>query len=263
MALTFPLVNDEKYGGMVSFTAVNTSGRGGFAGPYGPGKRTVSSNGGSVNLYLPQGVTINDGVAYENTDLGIIGAGIASGANSFFNKGIGAGLKSIVSDASSTIDKTKSSFFGTEGRAYSAALAERMGGAAVAAGTGITANPHRRSVFKDVALRQFTFNFSMMPMTIEEAEVSEEIVKFFRINLYPEKLDEVAYKFPAKFNIEFTYNGQQVANKLLPCYLTSVQTQYNPQSSSFHKGGKFTEIAISLSFQEETTLDKEQIEQGY
>jgi len=283
VALNFPLEgsgSDEKYAGVISFTAINTStgssraaaaasassGGLGDLGRFGRGDQsgTVQSYGGAVNLYLPQGITISDGVGYENTDLGIIGAGVAYGAEALSNKGASAGISQILSDATSTIDRFKSNFSGTELAKYAPALAEMFPGvgSAVAAGTGITANPHRRSIFKDVALRQFSFNFTMQPTSADEANVIKEIVKFFRVNLYPEKLGQIAYKFPTKFEIKFTYGGKEVANKLLPCYMTSVQTQYNPRSSSFHTGGEFTETGISLTFQEETTLDKQKIAEG-
>ncbi len=269
MALTFPIEPDEKYKGRVSFQAINSSssfssGVGSLsAAQAGAGVSTTQTLGGSVNLYLPQGITIADQVGYENTDLGIVGSGIAFGAKSIYEGGIVKGAQNIINDGASTVDKRKSGFFGTEGKAYLAALAERFGGAAVAAGTGITANPHRRSIFKDVALRQFSFNFIMQPLSPEEASVSKEIVQFFRTNLYPEQIVDDAYKFPTKFRIRFTYDGKDVANKLLPCYLTSAQTQYNPRSGSFHKDGNFTEIGISLTFQEETTLTRQLVEEGF
>lgn len=275
MALTFPIEQDEKYGGSISFTAINASTGGqratdaglNFASPVVQGvvgTNTIQSSGGTVNLYLPQGVTIGDAVGYENTDLGVIGSGIAFGASEIYNKGGTKGLQAVTDAAGSVADKVMSNLFGPESKAALAALSEGFLGSAVSAGTGITANPHRRSIFKDVALRQFAFNFIMVPQSPDEAAASEEIVKFFRTNLYPEKLaGGVAYKFPTKFEIQMTYKGQQVANKLLPCYLTSAQTQYNPRSGSFHNDGRFSEIGLSLSFQEETTLSREDIEAGF
>lgn len=268
LTFTFPIEPDEKYKGRITFKAFNTNSRYvpanqsipalGYAGG---GVTTVTEPGDTVNLYLPQGISLSDQVGYENTDLGIIGSAIRSGSNAVFQ---GAGARQIASDASSTIDRIRNSIFGTEGKAYLASLAERFGGAAVAAGTEITANPHRRSIFQDVALRQFSFEFVLQPMSREEADVSEEIVRFFRSNLYPEEVAAgSAYKFPSKFKIRFTYDNQPVATKLLPCYLTSVQTTYNPNSSSFHEGGKFTSIGISLAFQEETALTKQLVNQGF
>lgn len=265
--VTFPLEPDEKYKGRITFQAINSSSSptraGGAAGVgFTGGVSTTQTLGGSVNLYLPQGITISDQVGYENTDLGLIGSGIAFGAKTLYEQGVVKGSQSIINDGASTIDKAKSGFFTSEGKAYMAALAERFGGAAVAAGTGITANPHRRSVFQDVSLRQFSFNFIMQPLSLREAEASKDIVKFFRTNLYPEQIGSDVYKFPTKFKIRFKYGDKEVANKLLPAYLTSVQTQYNPRSSSFHKDGEFTEIGISLTFQEETTLTRQLVEQG-
>ena len=269
MALTFPIEPDEKYQGRINFQAINSTssfsaGTGSLsAAERGRSVSTVQTNGGSVSLYLPQGITISDQVGYENTDLGLIGSGIAFGAGALQEQGLVKGVQQVVNDGISTIDRAKSGFTSTEGKAYLAGLAERFGGAAVAAGTGITANPHRRSIFKDVALRQFSFNFIMQPLSPEEADASKEIVQFFRENLYPEEIGNAVYKFPTKFQISFTYKGSEVANKLLPCYLTSAQTQYNPRSGSFHTDGNFTEIGISLTFQEETTLTRQLVEQGF
>jgi hypothetical protein len=285
VALNFPIERDEKYEGRISFTALNSSTSGQRMAAIGTsnpnlaaavvggdqriGDKTITTTGGTVNLYLPQGLNFQDGVQYENTDLGIIGSAVANTASNVYRDPSVRGIQAATSTASSISDQIFSNLFGAQGREAAAGLAERFapGGLsdAIAMGTGITANPHRRSIFRDVALRQFSFNFTMVPASPDEAAASEEIVKFFRVNLYPERAGPAGalYKFPTKFEIGLTYKGQEVATKILPCYLTSVQTQYNPRSGSFHTDSKFNEIGISLSFQEETTLDKQKIEEGY
>lgn len=285
MAFNFPLVPDEKYEGKISFTALNSSTSGQRMAAIGTsnpnlaaavvggdqriGDKTITTTGGTVNLYLPQGLNFQDGVQYENTDLGIIGSAIAGATRTVYNDPSVRGIQAVTSTASSVADQVFSNMFGAQNREAAAGLAERFApgglGDAIAMGTGITANPHRRSIFRDVALRQFSFNFTMVPASPEEAAVSEEIVKFFRVNMYPERtgLGGSLYKFPTKFEIKLSYKGEEVATKILPCYLTSTQTQYNPRSGSFHTDSKFNEIGISLSFQEETTLDKQKIEEGY
>ena len=280
MAFNFPLVRDEKYEGKISFTALNSSTgaqRANAAGRLSPGQaraelssdtgRTITTTGGSVNLYLPQAINIQDGVQYENTDLGIIGSAIAGATRTVFNDPSVRGIQAVTNSASSVADQVTSNLFAGQNREAAAGLAERFApgglGDAIAMGTGITANPHRRSIFRDVALRQFSFNFTMIPASPEEAAESIQIVRFFRTNLYPEKILNSLYKFPTKFKIKLLYKDQEVGNKLLPCYLTSAQTQYNPRSGSFHNDGRFNEIGLSLSFQEETTLDREKIEEGF
>ena len=282
MALNFPIERDEKYEGRISFTALNSSTgaqRANAAGRLAPGQaraelsgdtgRTITTAGGSVNLYLPQGLNFQDGVQYENTDLGIIGSAISGAAGAVYRDPSVKGIQAVTSAASSVADQVTSNLFGAQNRDDAAGLAERFApggrGDAIAMGTGITANPHRRSIFRDVALRQFSFNFTMVPASPEEAAVSEEIVKFFRVNMYPERAGPAGslYKFPTKFEIRLSYKGEEVATKILPCYLTSTETQYNPRSGSFHTNSKFNEIGIALSFQEETTLDKQIIEDGF
>ena len=47
------------------------------------------------------------------------------------------------------------------------------------------------------------------------------------------------------------------------CYLRSVSTNYNPSSMSFHPDGRPVEIDLSLSFVEEVTVNRQDVEEGY
>ena len=47
------------------------------------------------------------------------------------------------------------------------------------------------------------------------------------------------------------------------CYLRSVSTNYNPSSMAFHPDGRPVEIDLSLSFVEEVTVNRKDIEEGY
>ena len=55
-------------------------------------------------------------------------------------------------------------------------------------------------------------------------------------------------------------DGQQIGPKLKDCYLTNITTNYNPTSMSFHSDGRPVEIDLSLSFTEQTTLNRNDIE---
>lgn len=295
MTLRFPLEPDEKYGGSISFTAIRSSTNtsrnsavleqsralsaatgGNFnlqaaSQQVGTKTQSITSVVGDVSLYLPPGIQFADGVGYDNTNLGYFGNMIADAASAGMaggGKGIGKVVRGNLDQMVSSFDKLRSTSFNSDQKEAIAALTERFlpegPAAAVRAGTGITANPHTRSIFRDVALRQFSFTFSLLPMSPEEASQAEQIVQFFRENLYPEKVNNgYSYKFPVKFRIQFKYNGEEIAHKLLPCYLTSVQTSYNSNSGSFHSDGKFSQTDISVTFQEEKTLTKEDIQAGY
>ena len=58
------------------------------------------------------------------------------------------------------------------------------------------------------------------------------------------------------------YNEKNVATKILPCYLESMQTVYNPSSMGMHADGSFQEVDISLNFREARTLSRDDIVSG-
>ena len=89
------------------------------------------------------------------------------------------------------------------------------------------------------------------------------------------------YRYPDTYQIKFLYNNDEIKNapKIIDCYLQSVNTNYNPNEMAFYKlkkpttvngeegegdgDVKFSEITMSLSFIEERTLFKQDIEAHY
>jgi hypothetical protein len=59
------------------------------------------------------------------------------------------------------------------------------------------------------------------------------------------------------------YADKQVGTRILNSVLRSVAVLVNPQSMSWHKDGKPSEIDLTLSFGEERTLNRNDILQGY
>lgn len=272
-ALKYPIEQDEKYKARVSFMAKGSGG----------------SFGGIANLYFPEAVSFSDGLVYDNANLGIAGeiarkaaGGYSDAVSDVFDrnineliKGSAAKIGEIGTSAMDTLGNTQNLRNMASGgspilnQTFSLGVqgfAPEPIAAGVAAGTGVTANPHKRSIFKDVALRTFTFSFLMSPQSETESQAIEDIVDFFRENAYPDKiLGGFGYKFPTKFYITFFYGGAKMsqAPKILPSYLTSVNTTLNPRSSSFFKDGKANEVQLTMSFQEERALDKSDVKKGF
>ena len=273
--LKFPQTPDEKYKASVMFSAKSSSGGGQVAGGA-PGVG-AASGAGPVILYMPEAINFSDGIVYDNANLNLAGEAARVGAATLKNEGVVGTVNKVLQQVSEVTTSTGSlgninTLKGLTDNGIIAAnlLAQTIAPGDIAdgisAGTGITANPHKRSLFRDVTIRNFTFTFLMSPSTPEEATAINNIVKFFRINAYPEKIGiGLAYKFPTTFNIQMKYNGKLMADapKILPCYLTSVNTVFNPRSSSFFKDGRFNETQLSLNFMEERPLDKKEIEAGF
>lgn len=225
----------------------------------------------AVNLYIPKaGFQVTDSAEYSGGGVGSIGKFIIDS-----NASAGEQAVSVFKDFSESISDAVLFATGTgnvtdANTAVVAKLLQRTRlqdsqvGRAVRSKFGVTANPHLRSVFEQVNLRSFGFDFELIPNSREEAQVIKKIVRFFRESLYPETIGvedapDIAYKFPTKFDIAYYFRGKRIAHRIKPCFLTQVKTNYNAQGQGMYYDGEFLSTKIELSFQEETTLSKKDV----
>lgn len=222
----------------------------------------------TVTLYLPQGLVFSDGVTYDNFDLGQIGQiglNAVRQGRSLTSGLISGGLDALNSFGDALMGTAgNSEVQGLIGRTVAARAARRLGSSTAAGvattASGVTVNPNKRSIMKGPNIRTFSFTFTLIPSSPSEAIAIKEIVRFFRTELYPEDIvsagQSLGYKIPRKFDIKIKYDNKEIATKILPSFLQSVQTTYNPNSMSFHKGGDFSETSLTLNFVEERALNK-------
>ena len=228
----------------------------------------------AIRLYMPQAINISDQVNYNNgSAIGPSGAAATAAINA--GGGLGAGLSAFLSDAVGFIGDA----FGTAAndpglrrlalaRAAQALPTGQSINNATALGFQVTVNPNTRVLFEGVIIREFQFQFDFYPVSFNEAQVVQKIVKFFRTELYPSTIGRqvgvpIGFNFPHVFEIKFRIGGK---NAPLPqphlCYLRNVQTTYNPGSMSFFDDGSPTHTAMTLAFTEFRTLSKEDINEG-
>lgn len=222
----------------------------------------------SCSIYLPQSIQIQDGVQFDNMELGVFAAGIESALQNGDNI-LSAGVQGFVQ----AFQSVKDAFSNSGSDVARAGLARLATGflpdaaaGAVRSALATTPAPNTRMIFRNVNLREFSFSFSLMPKSKEEAEAIKEIILFFRTELYPETIGgavPIAYKFPNKFGISIQYDGKSVATKILKCYLRNFQANYNPNNMAFFEDGNFQEVQISMTFIEDRTLDKNDIIGGF
>lgn len=231
-----------------------------------------------VNIYTPVGLQFSDGVNINTPNLNIGGAvtgrAISEGGNdvlSSFFSGLGTGLSSVFGVLSGeTLNEA--------GRVSASRLIDALplGGAAAAAtrvALQVTANPNTRAVFGGVKLRSFVFQFKFIPVSRAESVEVQNIVDFFRTELYPEHINLTStsnipygYKLPNLFRIAVQYDVQgndqftSIPNMEIGlCYLSDIVTQYNATSSTYHTDGSPNEIDMSLTFTEYKTRHKDEI----
>ena len=244
--------------------------------------RTLYNQG--MKIYLPTAFTTTDTLTYDSPSIGVTGASIEGGLNNvdgsvaeIFGKGITNFMKTFKTGGDPVL-----------GKLGLARLSNKLGtanmGNGVASALRVTVDPNIRTLFRGVGIRNFQFQFKFLAKSEEESKEVEQIIQRFRYYAYPESIGlgddlniSVGFKFPNPFQISVRYrskpvekdnevifeDGHQIGPKLKTCYLTNVTTNYNPTTMAFHTDGKPVEIDLSLSFTEQTTLNRKDIADGF
>ena len=230
-------------------------------------------SGQRVTLYLPQAITFADQADYEsNVQLGALGGT----AEATINRGGTAGqaIAGAIRNGTSVLSDLITGNTGASGEAarlaavrVANAVPGDVAGNVAASTLRVGVNPNKRTLFRSVNIREFSFQFKMIANSRREAIEIENIIKFFRTELYPSVTGQgteiVGYNFPNLFDIDMKYNNQPVATKIKPVYLRNVTTTYNPSSMGWHADGKPSEVDVTLAFVEERTLNKADVAGGY
>lgn len=231
---------------------------------------------GRVTLYLPQAIQIQDGASYDNSvNLGTLGAiaenAINAGARNIYNAATTAVAGDIETFISGLMGSNVSQDLARVAavRMSEAALGQELS-SAVKSATRTVVNPNTRTLFRSVPIRAFNFDFTLIPTSAREAQEINNIIRFFRTQLYPEDIGGTSttqgiygLKFPNKFEIKMMYRNKQIGSKFLPSYLTNFSATYNRQGGAMHKDGNWNDVNINMSFVEARSLVKQDIQGGY
>lgn len=295
--LRYPITDDHNYKGIVFFQTLrdtteplqyqNLGGNGSQEQDFNSPNTGVTDGspvtyGDACILYLPSAIQISDAAVYDNVSLGALGAiteaALKQGSN-IASAIATAGKDELKSFADGLMDGLGTTQAKLAGVRATSKLGDKISGA-VKSTTRITTNPNVRAIFNQVPLREFSFTFKLVANSPKEALEIKKIIKYFRTELYPSDIMvgegirlSLGYHFPDMFRIEFHHPAEeltpgkwspsQVATKLKDCYLTGFNAVYNATGMGLHKDGNFTEIDVTLSFREASTLSKKDIAKGY
>jgi hypothetical protein len=229
----------------------------------------IPSKSVEAELYFPLSVTMDDNVQYEGMDLAGIGTSILKGMQNQQTV-TQAVANSVMSGLGNLFDFAFGGLADQTTAQYAAARYGKLGPQGVQTALTVAAqaavNPNTRAIFRGVSIREFSFNFKMIPRSAKEAQEIAGIIQFFRSELYPEVFEigetglPLGYRFPNMFKIEFKHRDLAAKIPQLEyCFLRGVQSSYNPTGQSFHADGYPNEIDMTLRFQEHRALHKADI----
>lgn len=145
-------------------------------------------------------------------------------------------------------------------------VGQAVGTAAQIAGAPI--NPRVEVLFANTQLRDFQFEFLMMPRNQQEAQTIREIVKTLRFHAAPEVVNGgFTFVPPAEFDITFYHRG--VENMQIPrintCVLVECEVDYAPGIGVWqtHRDGSPVAVRLRLVFKEVEIVHKLRVLQGF
>ncbi len=214
----------------------------------------------SIALYMPGSQMIYNGRnAYEEISLTALGGQILTGV---LSQGIGAAFGFVGRSIGSYLDGVAGA-----GQVLNSA-GQIISGTAQLAGMPI--NPRVEVLFATTPLRDFQFEFLMVPRNEEEAKTIKEIVKTIRFHGAPE-IDSVTggwtYIPPAEFDITFYHRG--VENLSIPrintCVLLECEVDYAPNLGIWqtYRDGNPLATRLRLVFKEIEAVHKLRVLQGF
>jgi len=202
----------------------------------GVGRGTVSGSNGSIALPLPVNIEDITAVNIASTELGISGV-VVGDAVAAMKPGSNAG-DMIAAGNKAFTDMDLGGF---------AMLAIRNGltslgsgveqGIGVATGTAI--NPHQALVFNGVALKQHTFDWTLIPNNESESEQIRNIIKKFKQSSLPSyeginvpgssAFSRALFKYPNMVDVFFVGLDQNYFPLYKTAMIADVSVNYTPQ----------------------------------
>lgn len=196
---------------------------------------TPAGSGGSINLFLPESMSTNQGVGYREgggllstTLAGAVGSKAMSLADAM--QAVGENAKPLIKEAGVNVINSLTDGAGSDIRAMT---------------EGKVSNNFSFMFFETVGHRKFTYTFEMVPTSAREAGAVQSIVDEFIYNMLP-KREEGDYIIPPQWNIEY------VGVKMLQpkkCFLEDVSVSYNDGAGkAVHADEHPFKTTMALSF---------------
>jgi len=128
--------------------------------------------------------------------------------------------------------------------------------------TGQMLNPNEFISYQSTGLRNFTFNYVLLPDSESESNQITGLIKLFRKAAHATKNNQITITVPDQVVVSF--HGARDMIQLPPCVIESVNVTYNPNVSSFFKQNNSpVEVGLSITLKELVPLYADDVEGGF
>ncbi|UHS65570.1 hypothetical protein RPN242_gp030 [Escherichia phage vB_EcoM-RPN242] len=226
--------------------------------------RHVRSNE-SIVLCMPEYITTNYGVGWNGSELGLAGMGaqfLSRAAQDMTQFKLGDALN--VGKEMGRFAATKAIQSASEAIPFLPSINAHD---TLELFTGTMTNPYVEMIFQGVRNREIPFTFKFTPRSQKEAKMVREIIRMFKMHMYPEykynKNSSAFYLHPSTFDITFMVNGgrNQWLHRISTCVLSNMFVNETPDSSyAVHKDDGIVSTQVDMTFIELEPLHKGRFE---
>lgn len=222
--------------------------------------RHVRSNE-SICICMPENVTTNYGVGWNGSELGLAGMGARAGSmvyqdpNAFNVKDLFNTTKELARFAGTKAIQSASSAIPFLPTINAHDTLELF--------TGTMTNPFVEMVFQGVRNREIPFSFRFTPRSHAEARMVREILRLFKMHMYPEykyaKDSSAFYLHPSTFDITFMVQGARNnwLHRVSTCVLSNMFVNETPEGQyAVHKDDAPSATTVDMTFIELEPLHK-------
>ena len=223
-----------------------------------------------IALYMPPSVQVKYDVAYADQEIGLVAeTGLAA-------------IKAFQGQQGGLVDKTISGVKAATGGAGAGIARFGMdkvagmvqgGDAVIAIERGQVITPRMELMFEGMGRRSFSYSFTFIPKSEDEAITVEDIVLHFKRHMMPNfanswtsGVDGVReMTIPDHFNIRYMYRHKTNThlNLIHTCALKSMDVDYGAERFTGYADGRPQTTKISLNFTEFNIMSRAHIDQGY
>lgn len=133
---------------------------------------------------------------------------------------------------------------------------------------GYVFNPQQQLLFEGIDFRPYQLAFTFTPVSKQESDVVNSIIKTLRKYTAPELVtgeSGMFFKPPAVFDVDFRFAGKTNPNinKVTTSFIKSIDVNYTPNGWAAHKNGEPVQTTLTISLVETSLIDRTMIENGY
>ena len=214
-----------------------------------------------IALYMPASISVSYNSKFGEQEIGALAGAAAGALDAFAGRGDADGSTALKGALDELGKGTETALLKVVDTAAPGATA------LVALEKGAVRTPKMELMFEGIGRREFSYEFTFIPKSEEEAATIKEIVYQFKFHMASNYTDDTfrEMEIPSFFNIRYMYkNGMnEHLNKISTCALESMDVSYGADRFVAYEGGVPQTTKISLKFKEMEIITKDQIAQGF